>query len=224
MLISIFILGIACGLMLKTFKNHQSEKRYFHKQMLAFCQRRDQNTPKGSVVFLGDSHIQGLCTCVIACPSVNLGIGGETVSDLSNRISSYSSLPESRAVVIASGVNDLMQGANPNQVVSRLLKLLENLPKKVPVFLNLLFKVDESASLSLAGLNRKIASTNILIKKKIRVLKRNTHIFVLDPNQALESPDGLPKKFHCGDGIHLNAKGYRAWTKILKERLRQSGT
>jgi lysophospholipase L1-like esterase len=65
--------------------------------------------------------------------------------------------------------------------------------------------------------NRQIAVLNQAIEK---LCAAREHCRFIDAGPALrDSDDGLSRRFHVGDGVHLNASGYRIWGAALRQAL-----
>ena len=61
---------------------------YYHRMVTSHL-RMDPCVPEGSVVFIGDSLTQGLCTAAVVDRSVNFGIGSDTTQGVLERIPRY---------------------------------------------------------------------------------------------------------------------------------------
>ena len=178
----------------------------------------DCNIPKNSVIFLGASNTQGLPVAAIACPSVNYGIGGDTSLGVLQRLNTYKSISTARAIVINIGGNDLKYRSNEELLVN-LKKIATQIPRRIPIIINSIFPIDENIEDKLNGRNNKrIKQANEILKDWIVKVE---NIYYIDTGSKLIDENGnLEGKFHIGDGLHLNEKGYLLWiedlTRILK--------
>ena len=102
----------------------------------------DGNVPDRSVVFIGDSLTQGLCSDAIACPSVNYGVGNDTTVGVLARLPEYQSLRCASAIVLAVGVNDIMFRDNQH-IVQNYRRILASLPQSVPIVCSAVLPVNE---------------------------------------------------------------------------------
>ena len=179
--------------------------------MLAFHRRIDKNLPAKSVLFIGDSITQGLAVSAVYPQSVNFGIGQDTTFGVVTRLPIYTSIPRSKLVVVAVGVNDLMRRQN-DEIIENYRKIISLIPANVPILFSAIFPVDEVAS-ELKGVNARINKINIrlgqLCSDNPRLYFINSSEFFVDAN------GGLAQDFHIGDGIHLNSIANGIWITKL---------
>jgi lysophospholipase L1-like esterase len=195
-------------------KNLDPEISPFHKSMVAIHMRQVPFVHKGTIMFFGDSCIQGLCVSAAANPSVNFGIGGDTTLGLLERLPSYLCLDRAGACVVEIGGNDLKIRKN-EEILSNYSRIIQAFPPKVPLVIIAVLPVDERARDDLPGRNERTEALNGGLKRLCS--ERGTDCLFLDP--AVEFADGsgnLKKEFHEGDGIHLSREGYA----VLIEKLR----
>lgn len=180
-------------------------------ESVGFHQKIDQNLPAGSILFIGDSHVQGLAVTAVTPLGVNFGIGHDTTLGVLHRLPLYSSVKETRAVVLAIGFNDLRRRNNA-AIIKNISQILEQIPPGVPVLLCGIMPVDEEPR-NLAGYNARI----LLLNEQLAHLEalRSKTLF-LNPTPILANKTGsLPSTLHSGDGIHLNSPGYERWIAAL---------
>jgi len=193
----------------------QVEITPFYYEMVEFHRRVDKNILDNSVIFLGDSLIQGVAVSAVVSPSVNFGIGADTTTGLIQRIPEYSSISRSKTVVIAIGINDLNRRDN-KEIISNYKKIISLIPSNIKILFSAILPIDESTSIT--GLsNERIRSINI----ELEVLcSKSQRLYFLDITEQLTRADGqLSEEFHIGDGLHLNSSGNRIWISNLKEGL-----
>jgi hypothetical protein len=162
----------------------------------------DATAQAGCVVFIGDSLIQSLPVNRIASPALNLGIGGEPTGRLLIRARSYQSLRTARAVVVQSGINDLVRGASPESIVANLEALRAFVPAQVPVVVCEL----------LPNRFADVAPVNKLIRER------------LGGSCRIVSGDCISEKklspITCeGDGLHLGPAAQVAWMNAIAGRI-----
>jgi len=197
------------------FTTEQEEMTPFYYAMVEFHSRVDANTPDHSIIFLGDSLIQGLAISSIASPSINFGIGNDTTWGLIQRIPYYSSISKSKAIVIAIGVNDLIR-RNNKEIINNYKKIATLIPDHIPIVFSAILPIDE-ALLDTVDFNKRIRDVNNELKK---LCDDNQRLYFINITNQLTRADGLlSEKFHIGDGIHLNALGNAVWIDGLKEGL-----
>ncbi len=190
----------------------RTEPTEHYKTMLTFHLLADGHIPDGSVLFIGDSFVQGLCVQAVTHKGVNLGIGTDTVSGVAHRLPLYKSLKSASAIVLAIGVNDLSRRSD-HVIIDAYRLILAEVPQHVPIVISGILPVDESAY----GRKR-----NERIKKLNGELKnvcsstQNCH-FIDSGDQLKDLNGNLKAEYHTGDGMHLNTNGYRVWIGELKE-------
>ncbi len=207
-------------------------RAYFHQQAAAdkvefylqsldvMYQRQAQNLPKGSILFYGDSHIQGLSVTAINPKAVNFGIGHLQLQRLAQNIVRYPNLKHAEKIVIGIGINDLLQDEFLQQdaAIVGLLTALQCCSTKV-VLLSVL-PVDE-ISMSEPGLNIKIIALN----KKLKTAALEFGAIYLELYPKFTNDTGqLDLNYHLGDGLHLNATGNQLLIELIKNKLQLGGS
>ena len=92
--------------------------------------------PNQTIVFIGDSIIQGLYVSAVTENGVNFGISGDTTAGVLERIDKYTILNKARAVVIAIGINDIPR-RNNKKIIENLLLFVKVVKNVVIVFINI---------------------------------------------------------------------------------------
>lgn len=187
-----------------------------YKTMLRFHVRMDGNVPDRSVVFIGDSLTQGLCSDAIASPSVNYGIGTDTTLGVLTRMPNYRSLFRASAIVLAIGLNDLKFRDN-QQIIQNYGRILEALPQDVPIFCSAVLPLNESVAVRSNVNNARICELNEELKMLCIFDKRC--VFVDIGRRLVDASGNLSTNFHDGDGIHLNAEGNQIWIDELRKAI-----
>lgn len=194
-------------------ENEENYLTYYYQTMVAFHKRLDKNIPINSVIFIGDSLIQGLAVTAIFPKSINFGIGQDTTEGALARIPYYSSISRSKLVVVAIGVNDLWE-RDDEEIVNNYLKIIDLIPTKIPILFSAIMPINELASKK-SNYNYRISSLNARIKK---ICSNNPRLNFLDISSDLIDLSGnLSEQYHNGDGIHLNGLGNSIWISNLKE-------
>ena len=186
-----------------------------HRILMTFYGRVDKNTQSDSIIFVGDSLIQGLAVSAVHNNSVNFGIGNDTTVGVLSRLKQYSSILNSKAVVISVGINDLKYRSN-TEILKNYKEILEIIPDNIPVLINSILPVNEIIS------NNKAYNSRLLdLNKQLKNLcSQNDRLYFLDMTKFLINSDGnLSGQYHVGDGVHLNRKGNSIWILKLKESL-----
>lgn len=176
--------------------------------------RLDRNLAPGAVVFLGDSHILGLNVTAITQKGVNFGVGSETTVGLLARLPRYKSISKARSVVIGIGYNDIdKRGAT--QIAQNVATILQR--TSAPVVLSGLLPVSPGTLIperDADRINQIIKKTNELLKAACTVKCRFLDPF---PRFAVSIRN---KRYHEGDGVHLNVHGYEIWQNLISNTLK----
>jgi lysophospholipase L1-like esterase len=191
-------------------KPHPEELSKHFRDMRAYHSRSTARVPKGSVFFIGDSIIQGLCVDAVIQPSVNYGIGGDTTVGVLERMGDYA-FERASAVVLCIGGNDLTYRA-PEVVVANMEKIIARIDSRLPVIISSVPLVDEGARDILRGQNTSTSKLNTLLQH----LAANSPRLSFVDHSNLTQAGQLRRDLHDGDGMHPNNEGNR----ILAANLR----
>jgi lysophospholipase L1-like esterase len=184
--------------------------------MVSYHQRIDEQLPKGTVVFIGDSITQGLAVTNISPNAINFGIGSDTTVGVLQRLGAYSSLQRAEVIVLAIGVNDLKRRTE-DAIIENYEHILNKLPAHTPVIVSALHPVDEPIWGG-SGINQRITTVNRGLQ---RLTDHYDNRIYCDVGNRLSDRDGnLQDLFHTGDGIHLNEKGYQIWSEGLRAAIK----
>lgn len=187
--------------------------------MLAYHVRMDGNVPDRSIVFIGDSLTQGLCSDAIVYPSVNYGIGSDTTVGVLARLPEYHSLRQASAVVLTIGVNDIKLRNNLH-IVQNYHRILDALPQGIPIFCNAVLPVNEPVYGRSEVNNGRILELNAALK--VLWSEDARCIFVDVRGSLVDASGNLSTAFQDGDGIHLNAAGNRIWIDELRQAINKA--
>lgn len=192
---------------------------HFHR-MLRYHLRMDGNVPDGSVLFIGDSLVQGLCTDAVACPSVNYGIGQDTTVGVLTRLPRYRSLLRASALVLEIGANDLDRRDN-QQIIENYRQILDAVPRTVPVVCSAVLPVNERLlSPPDESANARICDFNALLEALCAADSRC--VFVNSASRLVDADGNLAAALQDGDGVHPNSDGNRIWIEELRAALRKA--
>jgi len=197
-----------------------SQQSPAYKSVLIFHKRREGNTPKQSVIFLGDSLIQGLAVTAVSKGAINYGIGNDTTRGLLLRLNIYDhSIRNASIVILAIGVNDLIS-YDLNKTKRNFQLIIENLRRKtnVPIIISGILPINEHIEYYKRN-NRNISKINHHILNLATTYKDVTFI---DMTQLLiDNKKQLKREYHIGDGIHLNKVGNIMWINKLKQTIKK---
>lgn len=168
---------------------------------------------QGAVAFVGDSIIEDMAASTVVPCAENFGIGGDTMAQVGERLSVLG-LSQAQAVVLHVGVNDGWGRLGFNAFGERYARMMAEIPPHVPVVASAMLPVDPGRNAALARLAGGLRAAN----EEMRVAcSRRPGCSFVDAGPDLAGGGGsLQPAFSIGDGVHLNADGYR----LLANRLR----
>jgi lysophospholipase L1-like esterase len=194
-----------------------SQPSEFWLTMVATQQRIDAQAA-GSVVIIGDSLVQGMNVNRLMPDVVNYGIAGDTIGGIAQRVQSYPSLPQARAIIIAAGINELAEH-DADEAAAAYGRLMALLPEDVPIIASAVLRVDE-AHLRFPNRFRSNDQIRRLNAAIAQLCAARAGCSFVDAGAALVDASGnLRREFHEGDGLHLSAAGYGPWVAALRAAL-----
>ena len=198
-----------------------SANRYFtditphYRQMVKYHRRLDASVAPASTLLIGDSLFQALPSSRLGAPVVNYGIGQDTTLGVIKRLPVYKSMATAKSIVLLIGINDLFKRDVP-ETLSNYRKLLEQIPVCKPVVVVLLLPID-SENLHAQLTNTKV---NLFNKQLLTLISERPNTLALDVSKDLLNAKGnLDRRFHVGDGLHLNHNGYNVLIAALNAHL-----
>jgi len=171
------------------------------------------------VVFLGDSITEGGLwdEWFADLPTLNRGIGGDTVGGVLERLDSSVHAP--RAVSLLIGTNDLAGLGRSHRV--------DDIARQIDTLLSSIRVIAPDAPLLVHGVmprSKSLADEIQQLNVRIEQLAAQHSAEFIDLWPALVGPDRALRKDLTGDGVHLNGAGYRTWIDILRPHLAPFGT
>jgi lysophospholipase L1-like esterase len=153
-------------------------------------------------------------------PIINRGFGGSSLTDLIRYADEIIIPYKPKQVIIYCGENDIADAwgkVTPDTVLSRfktLMSIIRNKLGKVPVVF-----VSIKPSPSRWKMEADFIKANRLIQKYLRRDRRAVYVNV---HNAMLLPDGSVNPELFGkDNLHMNAKGYAIWQKIIEPVLKK---
>ena len=193
---------------------YDGEIATFHKKDVA------APPPKNAVLFVGSSTFRKWTTMEKDFSThavINRGFGGSTFPDVIHFANEIILPYQPKQVLIYCGDNDLASSdsVTPAVVLRRFKELFAiirtGLPDAQIAFVSI------KPSPSRARLMPRIVKSNKLIKKFLRKKKNTKFINTYD---AMLGSDGQPMPdIFIEDKLHMNAKGYAIWQKIIEPYL-----
>lgn len=189
----------------------------FSNEIEAFAKANNAGQPqRDAALFLGSSSIRmwDIGASFADIRTVNRGFGGATTPDVLHYYPRLLPPAPPRAVVVYVGDNDLAAGHTPEEVARDLLALLKRLRAdypRVPIaFL----------SLKPSPIRWTLYPKMMQVNAALSARAGKERFDYLDVGATLLATDGLPDaSLFRSDGLHMNANGYRRWTKIVDDWL-----
>jgi lysophospholipase L1-like esterase len=195
----------------------------FYEDIQAFKKQDSINfPPKQAILFVGSSSFTNWKDVQNYFPQftiVNRGFGGSSISDVIRYADDIIFPYQPKQIVIYCGENDLagadtVTGKMVYQRFVDLFTLIRNKMPAVPVIF-----ISLKPSPSRWQLKDKMIAANELIKKYLSKKKKTSFI---DVYHKMLGADGTPvKEIFIEDNLHMNAKGYAIWQKIIAPYLKK---
>jgi lysophospholipase L1-like esterase len=171
--------------------------------------------PKGAVLFVGSSSIRLWKTLAQDFPDhrvINRGFGGSQIAD-SVHFADRIVLPYApRLVVLYAGGNDINAGKSPEQVFGDFKAFVASVRARLPG--TRIAYLSSAPSPARWAQVEKVRALNRLIEAFCNAGDNLTFVNVF-PHMLGE--DGQPRpEIFVDDRLHLNARGYALWTKIVR--------
>ena len=176
--------------------------------------------PAEPILFVGSSSIRMWRTheCFPDLPVINRGFGGSHISDVIHFAERIVLPYRPKLIVFYAGDNDVAGGKSAQRVCddySRFVGLVHaRLPRTRIIFITI------KPSGSRWSLWPEMNKANEFIKASC---ERDDRLFFADLAAPLVGPHArLDRELFLSDRLHLNARGYTAWTKALRPVLRRA--
>jgi lysophospholipase L1-like esterase len=193
----------------------------FDSEITAFENWDRQNSaPREAVLFVGSSSIRMWQTAESFpdLPLINRGFGGSHISDVNHFADRIVLKYRPRVIVFYAGDNDIAGGKSPQQVCDDFQGFVQLVRPRIGdtqiVFISI------KPSPARWKLWPQAQEANALIAE---FSKRDGNLLFVDIAPPMLDSDGEPRRdIFLDDGLHLNPKGYKLWTRILAPILEKS--
>ena len=175
--------------------------------------------PANPVVFTGSSSVRrwnALERTFAGYNVLNRGVGGALINDITYHLQDLVFRYNPRQLVIYAGENDLGdKTANADSIFNRTVRLITTVRAKLPTIPVVYISIKPSP------VREKVLKTAIQANKLIKnYLQSQTNIRFVDVFTPMLTSDGkLRPELFLPDMLHMNAKGYKIWTKIIEPYL-----
>lgn len=176
---------------------------------------------KGSILFVGSSSFnywKDIKNYFPGYPILNRGFGGSTLNDLIFYANETIIKYQPKQIYIYCGENDIADKdkASPEITLDRFKTLFTMIRTNLPTNIPIVF-VSIKPSISRWSLEDKFVDANKLIKT---FLAKQPNTQYLDTHSAMLDTNGMVlQDIFIKDNLHMNAKGYVIWQKIIAPTL-----
>ncbi len=192
----------------------------FESEIKAFEAADKTNPPpRQAVLFVGSSSIRLWKTLARDFPvskTINRGFGGSRIADSLAYADRIIFPYKPKMIVIYAGDNDIAAGKSPEEVFADFAALVQKIHSKLPrTRIGFISIKPSPARWQLVDKSR---AANRLISEHCANNKRLVYIDVFTPMLGAE---GTPRaELFVEDNLHLNAKGYELWTRVIAPHLK----
>lgn len=192
----------------------------FIKEIQSFKKKDSiQFPPKKAVLFVGSSTFTNWKDAQTYFPKhviINRGFGGSSLPHVIDYAKDIIFPYDAKQVVIYCGENDFTGNATADMVVARVQKLVDLIRSEDPKVHIAFISIKPSPSREKYWPQMKEA--NAKIAAMMKGMKRATFINTFD---AMFNADGtIMRDIFLADMLHMNAKGYAIWQKIMEPYLK----
>lgn len=192
----------------------------FAAELRAFAEWDSKNAaPAAPVLFVGSSSIRLWRTheSFPDLPVLNRGFGGSHISDVIACAERMVLPYRPRVIVFYSGNNDIASGKSAQRVLADYQRSVKLIHARQPQVRVILLAINPSRARWKYW--PEVKKANELIAEFCR---SDSRLRFADGSPVFLGADGQPdSSLFVSDQLHLNAKGYAAWTKALDPVLRQ---
>ena len=171
----------------------------------------------GGILFVGSSSIRrwDLASSFPDRPVINRGFGGSHLADVTHYADRIVWPYCPCQIVIYAGDNDIAFGLNADEVVSDFQALIARIRQSVPRAD--IFYVSIKPSLARWNHYPTMQRANAMIQQ---ITANDSRLHFIDVATPMMDADGQVRPELFGeDGLHLNAEGYRIWTREVAAAL-----
>ena len=190
----------------------------FQKEIDAFAKADSINKPEAnSVLFVGSSSFnywKDIKNYFPGVPIINRGFGGSSLTDVIQYANETIIKYKPKRIYIYCGENDIAGSdtVSPETVLIRFKSLFQiirtNLDPTIPVAF-----VSIKPSVARWSMEARMVKANALVKAFLATQKNTMYLDV--HNAMLDAQGNVFKDIFVGDNLHMNAKGYTIWQKII---------
>lgn len=221
-LLHLLVRTLSTVLILALMLSSCAERTSTRDERIAEFVRENPTLKTGQVVFIGDSitakYKLGSHYRKSELEYYNRGISGDTTDWLITRldVSLFDIRPSK--IVLMIGTNDINAGKTPDEIAANYRTILTLISGELPsakVITVSIIPQNEKYSMEARENNARIQSTNA----RVETLAKEFGYEYVDLYSHMVDRSGLLRRGYSCDGLHLSRRGYRVWTRVMKDRI-----
>lgn len=213
--IGLLIMFCSCLVLKAQDKPAENPAGKWEETIRQFEQWDSKNTfPADAVLFVGSSSIRMWPTreCFEGLAVINRGFGGSQISEVNYFAERIVLRYGPKVIVFYAGDNDVAAGKNARRVFDNYKKFVKLVHAGLPG--TRMIYVGIKPSRSRWSLWPVMNEANMMIKD---FSGKDGRLFYFDSATPLLDSDGKPNPaFFLKDQLHLNDKGYKVWTRLIR--------
>ncbi len=192
----------------------------YEEEIIEF-EKEDSTTgiTKGKILFVGSSSFRkwaNMKSDLFPIPVINRGFGGSTMPELDYYFFRIVKPYMPKAIVVYEGDNDVLAPFLTPEVILKSFVVFTELTEQYLPRTKIFF-VSIKPSPSRLNYLSKMQKTNRLIKD---YCNKNKNLFYIDITKQMFDKNGqIREDIFRNDRLHMNEKGYKIWSKIIKTEL-----
>lgn len=211
---------LALGLLGWTPAGAADSASRWEKDIQAFeAADRTQPPPANGIFFYGSSSIRlwkTLAEDFDRLPVINRGFGGCQVADCVAFVDRVVTPHRPRQIVLYAGDNDLAAARTPAQIEADFREFVRRVHHRLPQCWITFIAIKPSPA------RKALLDQARVANKRVReVTRTHPRLSFIDIFTPMLGEDGQPRsEFFVADQLHLNADGYRLWTRLTRPYLK----
>jgi hypothetical protein len=134
-----------------------TEANPFKQTMWYFTEMHLNQADADDILFFGDSLVQGMNMTSLKAKHVNMGIGGYSINEITNRMKAVR-IADYRAIIIEGGVNDILVGNSDTRIKESYNDMFRLASNSKRFYFSQMLPVNENL---FPGVNERIKSLNL---------------------------------------------------------------
>ena len=176
------------------------------EERMSLLLENDRQAQDVALVLLGDSHFEFMDIESLPVSAINLGIRGDTVYAIRQRMNDYQTVRQADVIALSLGTNNVAQNVSNRTTVKQIQALTGQYPDKV-FLLALLNPL--SLDKGFKGFNEELLDLNQRLQK---AYAQSDHVRLIPPMAPMqEARFHLGSEYYQADGIHFSPYGYQQW-------------